>query len=129
MTRPTTKPDTKPGASAPAILQRILEGRPFTIEDADEVMDYVDTLLARREAAETAVSTMRAAINERVSEREAYKAHAEALAAALQVFVERCSLVSDSPDPLYCVHESDVTDAEKQAAVAALAAYREGGAK
>jgi hypothetical protein len=122
VTRPTTKPDTKPGASAPAILQRILEGRPFTIEDADEVMDYVDTQLARSDAADTAVATMRAAINERVSERDAAKDHAKALAAALDgaiATIERG-------------YAPSVADKAALAAApfrAALAAYREGGTK
>ena len=52
-------------------------------------------------------------------------ADCERLRAALAVFVGRCARVSASSDPRYCVHESDVTDAELQEARAAL---RNGGA-
>jgi hypothetical protein len=58
------------------------------------------------------------------AERDAARADAAALAGALDVFVRRCARVSASSDPLYCIHEADVTDAEKQDATAALSAHR-----
>lgn len=56
-----------------------------------------------------------------MAQAEAYRSERDRLRAALDVFVRRSARVSQSSDPLYCIYESDVTEAEIIEARAALA--------